>query len=746
MRGVRMAPVSWDPDADEIASSSSAGAADSPHGLAAAQEEAQLSPLLPMDHRQVLATKEHSHCGRRAVCAARGWPALVAVVGTATLSAVCSSVIWVRRSAAAGDRQSFDWSGGHVVSLVGPPDYCNGHPGFGAQSPRSWSLPSSTRSVCYESFHGSYNGKDMPPGGRNWCWVGMKRLGCHARLAYRLSWRELNSIAVQAGALNPPEPFLPLLDPQVCDVQTFGATRAWSPEEDRLAHEWFRENVVVLVLNLPMNRARWTFIQARLKELRIDATRVDGVDMRWEGALSSAMQEGMIPSSFDLEKAKTEAWKIGLGGILGRVGCASAHFRGQRHAMKSGKPLAVIFEDDVWPEHDFVPRLWQLVREELPCDWEAVSLSSKCPYGRCISKHLTRVQPDANEPEESCHGGVNYGFQGMLYRTERLEAMQRIWQRVVFDHDRPQCLDVDVALASISDQVAYYAVPFVQNPGFLSEILTKSSRETVDSGNPAGSSAPTCSSHAGCKGLIGDCCPTTAGVRLGCCGVERDTCGAVESGVDFVVDSNWGYSVNQIPSPDRCCGLCQKEPQCKAWTWIRDAGLGGLSPGQCWLKGGEVVSKLRKEGVVSGLQSANADAAPANAAQNLTRQQQLQKALAGLSMMEITEVMQGGALENASAGAKQDVANQQALSAACPHTLLDMEFKLESSDAWAVHADHVLSPDACCAMCNKEALCVSWTFVKDAKLPSGLPSQCWIKGGNVTGVARKEGIIAGLRA
>jgi len=130
----------------------------------------------------------------------------------------------------------------------------------------------------------------------------------------------------------------------------------------------------------------------------------------------------------------------------------------------------VVFEDDASPEADFVPRLWSLVTQELPCDWQAVSLSSRCPYGECLSPRLTRVRPDVNEPEWRCRHGVNYGFQGMLYRTDQIRELQRKWQPVVFDEKRPHCLDVDVALAAISDQVRFYAVPNVQVPGFLTMV------------------------------------------------------------------------------------------------------------------------------------------------------------------------------------------------------------------------------------------------------------------------------------
>jgi hypothetical protein len=144
------------------------------------------------------------------------------------------------------------------------------------------------------------------------------------------------------------------------------------------------------------------------------------------------------------------------------------------------KPLALVFEDDAHPSDDFVVRLWHLVRRELPCDWTALSLRSMCSYGACISPHLARVQPDPNEPADRCRHGVNYGFQGVLYRLQTLPRLRERWRQVVFDATRPHCLDIDVALASISDEVGYYAVPYVQVPGLLQEADIGSSRVWIN--------------------------------------------------------------------------------------------------------------------------------------------------------------------------------------------------------------------------------------------------------------------------
>merc|ERR1712217_819599 len=142
------------------------------------------------------------------------------------------------------------------------------------------------------------------------------------------------------------------------------------------------------------------------------------------------------------------------------------------------KPLALVFEDDVVLEKDFAVKLKRLLETEAPCDWDVLSLKSACPYGKCVSPHLLRVLPDSNEPAARCRHGVNYGFFAMLYRLSTLNDLQARIARVVWNDDRPHCLDVDVALAAMSDEVAYYAVPKVQAPGLFTEGAQGASRQT----------------------------------------------------------------------------------------------------------------------------------------------------------------------------------------------------------------------------------------------------------------------------
>lgn len=294
----------------------------------------------------------------------------------------------------------------------------------------------------------------------------MKRYGCLAHLDDRYTWAEAQDAASGLGGV-PSEStsaFEPLQDPHVCDRRRSKA-REWTAEEWQLAREWFHENVAVFVLNLPSARGRWQAVSGRLGDLNISAERVPGFDMSTERDRDAAYKEGAILEGYNISLAQGHAalsHGAAKSGIMGNLGVAAGHFRALARAADAGKPVALVLEDDAHPDEDFVPQVWSLAQEELPCGWDAVSLSSRCPFGQCISRRLSRVSPDANEPEWRCRHGVNYGFFSVLYRTAALAGLRERWQLAVFDAARPYCLDVDVALASISDAVNFYAVPSLQ--------------------------------------------------------------------------------------------------------------------------------------------------------------------------------------------------------------------------------------------------------------------------------------------
>jgi len=81
-------------------------------------------------------------------------------------------------------------------------------------------------------------------------------------------------------------------------------------------------------------------------------------------------------------------------------------------------------------------------------------------------------------------------------------------------------------------------------------------------------------------------------------------CGLSDNSVEYIVvnDSSTWHEVHSNVStgtPDRCCRACQEKSECNAWMFH---GIGGSKiPPRCVMTGGVVASKVRREGVVSGL-------------------------------------------------------------------------------------------------------------------------------------------------
>ncbi|CAJ1352816.1 unnamed protein product [Effrenium voratum] len=245
-------------------------------------------------------------------------------------------------------------------------------------------------------------------GGRNWCWEYVLHQ-CYGSHGYGSWWED--------------------------QLKEKGA------DED-LA--WLREEVAVYVVNLQTATDRWKAISERLTQLKIPFQRLEGVEA------------DEFPGPRD-----------GIG--RGTAGVALAHLKALEEAARSAAPLALILEDDAWLAEGFASKLRQLTREA-PCQWQVISLKSRCPFGSCVSKHLSQVVPDGNGGKCS---GLNFGFLAMLYQVRSLEEVRAALKRAVW-HEK--CYDVDVALASISDQVAYYAVPSIQR-GLVKEMGFESLRD-----------------------------------------------------------------------------------------------------------------------------------------------------------------------------------------------------------------------------------------------------------------------------
>lgn len=385
--------------------------------------------------------------------------------------------------AAAAGVQSLRVPGSEWLEHMDPgPNFCNA------------SAPESVKKTLVRSFITSDGWRqrcqeleDKPDGtkafkGRDWCWTWMKSEGCLWVHGHWSWWEAQERLAVQGKAPDPHIwPLRPILNEQLCERPVLGRSSPYRVEEAQRATKWVLDNVAIYVLNLPSATGRWNKMEAGLNALGLKAERVFGVDMTQPGMFEKARSEGLIPEAYDIVKAQANA-ENDMGGITGTVGVASAHFRALGHAntRRKEKPLTLILEDDTELVNDFSIRLWRLLAEA-PCDWAAISLKSRCAYGECVTPHLTRVRPDGNEPEERCRHGVNYGFYAMLYRAASLDLIWQKLRETVWREDRPHCLDVDVALASISDELPYYAVPSVQEPGFLREGNQGSARYSKNS-------------------------------------------------------------------------------------------------------------------------------------------------------------------------------------------------------------------------------------------------------------------------
>ncbi|CAK9039586.1 Hypothetical protein SCF082_LOCUS23171 [Durusdinium trenchii] len=369
---------------------------------------------------------------------------------------------------------STDWLDGRCAphAALLPPEAC---------APRAFPEQCATRTPVDSSW--------VWPG-RNWCWVATKRHACYGHH----TWEEAAEVAEkEMEVVKATEGDVPLRRPELCDVRAHG--RPLKPNETASVQQrtsfrieaaeasfWFDRNVAVYVVSLPSAVLRWNRMQQRLQELEINVQRVDGIDLASASGLEAAKKEGLVPFGWNYTAAKetmvrllqkssksaAERYLENYG--LGTVGCAAAHLRAlwtAASAWHARKPLVLILEDDVWLEEDFKLKVRKLLKAEAPCDWQVISLRSQCPYGTCVSPHLTRVQPDGNEPEEMCRHGVNYGFYAMLYQADALIFVANALHQEIWNSSTPGCLANDVALAQISDRVAYYAVPSSQEPGFV---------------------------------------------------------------------------------------------------------------------------------------------------------------------------------------------------------------------------------------------------------------------------------------
>merc|ERR1712113_29384 len=164
-------------------------------------------------------------------------------------------------------------------------------------------------------------------------------------------------------------------------------------------------------------------------------------------------------------------------------------------------------------------------------------------------------------------------------------------------------------------------------------------------------------------------------------GTTENHCGQIESNVDYVVKNGWATHMDHIPDQDKCCTECHKEPKCRAWTWVADAGLPKGDPGQCWLKGGTPIERHKKVGVVSGLRDA---AVPRTKAAPMSKNSSASGTMLAKETQEKVKPM---------------------IPKKCGPTEKNIGY--EVVDVWGAVKKHVTNPDICCRECQNAAKCLS---------------------------------------
>jgi hypothetical protein len=257
-----------------------------------------------------------------------------------------------------------------------------------------------------------------------------------------------------------------LADAELCEDRHLGETPA-GDSQDAIA--WFRNMIALYVLHRQGHLVQLSWIEDKLVQMQLDYKVVDRTDLTG-GAYVELMNRGLVPKNYSIHKAQEVAHTKyqDMGTITDLVFNTVTHMDMlKRIDTEREKPISMVITEGTLLTSNFAMRVKQLITEGTPCDWQVINLKAKVPVGKCVSEHLYRVVPDGNEPEDRCREGSNLGMSAMLYLTDAVQGLRSRLESVVWDDKRPQCLQMDAALASISDKVSYYAVPWLQTPGLV---------------------------------------------------------------------------------------------------------------------------------------------------------------------------------------------------------------------------------------------------------------------------------------
>lgn len=79
----------------------------------------------------------------------------------------------------------------------------------------------------------------------------------------------------------------------------------------------------------------------------------------------------------------------------------------------------------------------------------------------------------------------------------------------------------------------------------------------------------------------------------------KSECGVHETNIQYIYEGGWHTNIDRVASPRDCCRKCDQHHGCRTWVWYD--WVDEIKDPRCTLQGGNPTSKVKKEGIVSGM-------------------------------------------------------------------------------------------------------------------------------------------------
>eukprot|EP00451_Oxyrrhis_marina_P026216 CAMPEP_0204341736 /NCGR_PEP_ID=MMETSP0469-20131031/23579_1 /ASSEMBLY_ACC=CAM_ASM_000384 /TAXON_ID=2969 /ORGANISM="Oxyrrhis marina" /LENGTH=1401 /DNA_ID=CAMNT_0051326507 /DNA_START=248 /DNA_END=4453 /DNA_ORIENTATION=- len=288
-------------------------------------------------------------------------------------------------------------------------------------------------------------------GGLNGCWLAMQSVASMQTFGEHpepIPWGMIQEQLALGGVTPPSSVFRlnPLIRPELCDHPSAPPALTGTLE----IRKWV-QGLRVLVIN---ETGRAADVQDEIRgALGIVAEVVSWVNLTDPAESLLGQHEGFVMDGF-------------FAGVVDKVRDAertATHFKALRMGMKGKQDQVLVLEDTASLGHDFASRVAATV-QATPCSWQVLSLRSELPYGECMNSFVSRVSPNLNSNSLLCNFGTNFRSVAMLYRRKHIQhVIDAVWPRS-WNVATPACQSFDVALASTSRNIQYFAVPGFHHP------------------------------------------------------------------------------------------------------------------------------------------------------------------------------------------------------------------------------------------------------------------------------------------